>query len=150
MNVQKRLIHESWLEQRATDELRKYESAGVASAVASCKSVLAKAWEEPIEPALKQRCEQLADDQPLEIQYDNLDPEAEYSIRVAYTGRFRSRMKMTADGIQVHDFIKTGVQPIYEFPIPAEALRDGSVTFSWTCGEAERGAQVSEIWIIRK
>ncbi len=88
-------------------------------------------------------------DLPLEIFYDNLDSESSYTIRVAYTGRFRSKMKMTADGIPVHDLIQTGVQPIYEFPIPAEAIKDGKVTFSWTCGEAERGAQVSEIWIIR-
>jgi hypothetical protein len=58
-------------------------------------------------------------------------------------------MKMMADDILVHDFIKTGIQPIYEFPIPAEALLDGKVIFSWTCGEAERGAQVSEIWIFK-
>ena len=57
---------------------------------------------------------------------------------------------MTADGIQIHDFIKTGIQPIYEFPIPKKAFSDGKVTFSWTCGEAERGAQVSEIWIMKK
>ncbi|MEQ8879084.1 MAG: hypothetical protein RLQ12_05605, partial [Cyclobacteriaceae bacterium] len=75
---------------------------------------------------------------------------SEYSIRVSYTGRFRSRMRMEADGIEVHDFIKTGIQPTYELPIPQEALADGEVTFSWTCGEAERGSQVSEIWIIKK
>ncbi len=89
-------------------------------------------------------------DQPLEISYDNLDPNGEYSIRISYTGRFRSRMRMMADGIEVHEFIKTGIIPTYEFPIPAEALKDGMVTFSWTCGEAERGSQVSEIWIIKK
>ncbi len=89
-------------------------------------------------------------DQPLEIQYCDLNPNAEYLIKVSYTGRFRSRMKMMADGIMVHDFIKTGIEPTYEFPIPSEALKDGHVTFSWTCGEAERGAQVTEIWIIKK
>jgi hypothetical protein len=89
-------------------------------------------------------------DLPLEIAYDKLDANANYMIRVAYTGRFRSRMKMTADGILVHDFMKTGIQPIYEFPIPEEALKDGKVVFSWTCGEAERGAQVSEIWIMKR
>jgi len=47
-------------------------------------------------------------------------------------------------------FVKTGIQPICEYPIPAEAIEDGEVTFSWTCGEAKRGAQVSEIWIIKK
>ncbi len=89
-------------------------------------------------------------DQPLEVRYNNLDPDSEYSIRVSYTGRFRSRMRMEADGIEVHDFIKTGIQPTYELPIPQEALEDGEVTFSWTCREAERGSQVSEIWIIKK
>ncbi len=88
-------------------------------------------------------------DQPLEIEYKNLDPNADYTIRIAYTGRFRSNMKMMADGILVHDFIRTGIQPVYEFPIPSEALKDGKVVFTWTCGEAERGAQVSEIWIIK-
>jgi len=57
---------------------------------------------------------------------------------------------MTDDDVIIHDFIKTGTEPIYEFPIPAEIITDGKITFSWTCGEAERGAQVSEIWIIKK
>ncbi|MEQ6118133.1 alpha-glucuronidase family glycosyl hydrolase [Reichenbachiella sp. MALMAid0571] len=89
-------------------------------------------------------------DLPLEIAYDNLNPTEEYFIRVAYTGRFRSRIKMTADEVIIHDFIKTGIEPIYEFPIPAEIIKDGKITFSWTCGEAERGAQVTELWIIKK
>lgn len=88
-------------------------------------------------------------DYPLEIEYDKLNPDESYTIKVAYTGRFRSTMKMTADNLPVHDFIKTGSQPIYEFLIPSEALNDGKVTFSWTCGEGERGSQVSEIWIIK-
>jgi len=89
-------------------------------------------------------------DQPLEIEYKDLDPDSRYLIRVAYTGRFRSRMKLTADGITVHELMQTGEKPIYEFPIPTEALKDGKVIFSWTCGEAERGSQVSEIWIIKQ
>jgi hypothetical protein len=89
-------------------------------------------------------------DQPLEIVYDNLDPSGTYKIRVAYTGRFRSRMKMVADDMTVHDFIQTGIQPIYEFEVPSDALSDGKVTFKWTCGEGERGSQVSEIWLFKK
>jgi hypothetical protein len=89
-------------------------------------------------------------DQPLEIVYDNLDPSGTYKIRVAYTGRFRSRMKMVADDMTVHDFIQTGLQPIYEFEVPSDALSDGKVTFKWTCGEGERGSQVSEIWLFKK
>ncbi len=89
-------------------------------------------------------------DQPLEIGYDNLDPNSKYIIRLAYTGRFRSKMKMEADGIPVHDFIQTGIQPIYEFPVPQDAVKDGKVIFEWTCGEGERGSQVSEIWLIKE
>ncbi|MEQ8551103.1 MAG: hypothetical protein RIC06_24830 [Cyclobacteriaceae bacterium] len=288
--VQKRLTYETWLEQKAIEALAQYPKIGIPRAVEMSRSILAEAWELPIDEALKTRCYELADDlyesigaqltiekhgamggrgnfmdnidnplndvawiysqlnkvekassapemikllqetlertnpgpggfydnfgnpsawnrvifrnnvsedpgnlktprvsfgvglqgkewvheitakgfegdaapmawmnqvttlydQPLEIRYENLDPDAEYSIRVSYTGRFRSRMRMEADGIEVHDFIKTGIQPTYELPIPQEALADGEVTFSWTCGEAERGSQVSEIWIIKK
>lgn len=88
-------------------------------------------------------------DQPLEIVYDKLDPKGSYTVKVAYTGRFRAKMSMAADDIMLHDIIKTGTQPIYEFEIPKEALKDGEVTFKWTCGEGERGSQVSEIWIIK-
>lgn len=87
-------------------------------------------------------------DQPLVIVYDNLDPHSIYSVRVAYTGRFRSKMKMLADDIPVHDFIQTGIQPVYEFPVPHEAVADGIVEFKWNCGEGERGSQVAEIWLI--
>ncbi|HSF53645.1 MAG TPA: alpha-glucuronidase family glycosyl hydrolase [Algoriphagus sp.] len=287
--VQKRLLNEKWLEQSALQKLGNYQELGVEMAISECKSTLAIAWEEPIDPSLLAKCLSLADelyesigaqltiekhgamsgrgnfidninnplndvawiyyqlslaekaakeeekeaiikgildrtnpgpggfydnfgepsswekvvfnydvaldpgslrtprksfgagmknqewvhevsakgfeggatplawtqqvnslyDVPLEIYYDKLDPESTYTIRVAYTGRFRSKMKMTADGILIHDFIQTGIQPIYEFPIPSDVTKDGKVTFSWTCGEAERGSQVSEIWIIR-
>ncbi len=88
-------------------------------------------------------------DQPLEIVYDNLDPKSSYTIQIAYTGRFRSKMKMVADDILVHDFIQTGIQAIYEFPVPENAVSDGIVNFKWTCGEGERGSQVSEMWLIK-
>ncbi|MFC5408851.1 alpha-glucuronidase family glycosyl hydrolase [Larkinella bovis] len=90
-------------------------------------------------------------DQPLKIAYTELDPAASYRMRIAYTGRFRSRMKlMTDDGSVIHDFIQTGEEPIYEFEVPRAVTADGKVTFIWTCGEGERGSQVTEIWLIRK
>ena len=90
-------------------------------------------------------------DEPLKIHYDDLDPEASYTIRISYTGRFRSRMKMTTDdGTLIHDFIKTGEKPLFEFALPKSTIKDGKVTFVWSCGEGERGSQVTEIWLIRK
>lgn len=62
-------------------------------------------------------------DQPLKIRYENLDPKATYRIRISYTGRFRSRMKMTTDDdLVIHDFIQTGHQPTFEFNVPNQPM----------------------------
>ncbi len=88
-------------------------------------------------------------DTPLSVVYDNLDPLASYAIRVAYTGRFRSKIRLTADDkFQIHGAMQTGTTPISEFPIPHEATQDGSLKLTWTCVEDGRGAQVAELWLI--
>ncbi len=87
---------------------------------------------------------------PLEMHYDNLDPNAVYTIRIAYTGRFRSKMRLIADGVILHDYIRMGTQPVYEFTLPKEITQDGKVTFTWDCGDEERGSQVAEVWLIKK
>lgn len=87
---------------------------------------------------------------PLNIQYQNLDLKSSYKIRIAYTGRLRSNIKLTANGYVVHDYLLTGDQPIYTFDIPQAALSNGKITFTFVCPEGEQGAQVSEIWIVKK
>ena len=94
-------------------------------------------------------------DTPLEMEYDNLDPNSEYILKIAYTGRFRSSMKLMADGVMIHNYIRMGTKPLFEFSLPKEITKDGKVSFTWTCGqedkgEGERGSQVAEIWIIKK
>jgi hypothetical protein len=90
-------------------------------------------------------------DTPLKIEYTGLDTAVQYKMRITYTGRFRSRIKLVAnDKIVIHDFMQTGTKPTYEFDIPVEATASGKVVFSWTCGEGERGSQVTEIWLMRK
>ena len=94
-------------------------------------------------------------DTPLKIEYDNLDPNGTYTLRIAYTGRFRSKMKLVANGVMIHDYIRMGTQPLFEFPLPKEVTGDGKVLFTWSCGdddkgEGERGSQVAEIWLIKK
>ena len=88
-------------------------------------------------------------DTPLIINYDQLNPEVSYKIRIAYTGRFRAKMKLTTDdGHLIHDYIRTGIKPLYEFELPASSYSDGNLVLQWTCSEGERGSQVAEIWII--
>ncbi len=89
-------------------------------------------------------------DTPLQIDYADLDPSATYRLRVSYTGAFRSKMKLIADKELVHDFIRTGDQPTYEFVLLKAIHADGKIRFTWTCGPGERGAQVTEIWLIRE
>lgn len=89
-------------------------------------------------------------DTPLKIKYTDLDSTAAYKLRIAYTGRFRSKLKLMANDILIHDFMQTGEKPVYEFDLPGEATSGGKVVFTWTCGEGQRGSQVCEIWLIRK
>ena len=94
-------------------------------------------------------------DTPLQIAYDNLDPKGSYTLKIAYTGRFRSKMKLYANGVMIHDFIRMGIQPLFEFALPREVTAQGKVLFTWSCGdddkgEGERGSQVAEIWLIKK
>jgi hypothetical protein len=91
---------------------------------------------------------------PLEMEYDSLDPEGSYQIRISYTGRFRSSVQLMADGVQIHPFIRMGKKPMVEYPLPTKITKDGKIRLTFTCGlkvdgEGERGTQVAEIWIIK-
>ncbi len=91
---------------------------------------------------------------PLEMEYDSLDPEGSYLIRISYTGRFRSSVQLMADGVQIHPFIRMGKKPMVEYPLPAKITKDGKIRLTFTCGlkvdgEGERGTQVAEIWVIK-
>jgi len=88
---------------------------------------------------------------PLRVSYDNLDPDAQYVLRVAYTGRRGKTVQLAAnDAYKVHDMIETRNPPVREFDIPHEATKDGHLVLTWTCGEGRRGSQVSELWLMRK
>jgi len=87
---------------------------------------------------------------PLRLFYDNLDPDAAYSVKVAYMGRRGKMVRLYADDVyMIHDLIETRKPPIREFPIPKEATSDGRLELIWTCGEGQRGVQIAEIWLIR-
>ena len=88
---------------------------------------------------------------PLTIHYAGLDSGADYRLRLVYTGRFHSHVKLTTgSGYLIHDFIRTGIQPVYEFDLPKAAIKKGEVTFVWKSAEEDRGAQVTELWLLRK
>lgn len=95
-------------------------------------------------------------DTPLRLRYAALDPEAEYTLRVVYTGDdFEARIRLVADdSFLIHDYISKQfpVRPV-EFPIPRRATRDGQLALSWNQipggGGNGRGCQVGEVWLIK-
>src|SRR6478735_8424380 len=66
-------------------------------------------------------------DTPLEMEYDRLGPNAEYILKIAYTGRFRSSIKLVADGVTIHNYIRMGTKPLFEFALPKVITKDGKV-----------------------
>ncbi len=96
-------------------------------------------------------------DEPLRMHYSDLDPHAQYKIRVVYAGDSpRQKIRLEANGsIEIHPFITkpTPYRPI-EFDLPHEATRTGELNLAWTRepgqGGNGRGCDVSEIWLIKK
>jgi len=96
-------------------------------------------------------------DQPLKVRYTDLDPKAQYKIRIVYGGDSpKKKIRLVADqNIEIHPFIDKPFpyRPV-EFDIPAQATRGGELNLSWYrepgLGGNGRGCQVSEIWLIKK
>lgn len=95
--------------------------------------------------------------QPLEMQYSDLDPDAQYEVKVTYTGNnFEPRIQLMADeDLEVHSFMDKPrpIQPV-TFDVPVEATRDGELTLQWNIelgtGGTGRGCQVAEVWLMKK
>jgi hypothetical protein len=95
-------------------------------------------------------------DAPLEMHYTGLDPSAQYRLRVVYANEAPAEVRLVADRkLEVHALAKkeSPVRPV-EFDVPAEATVDGDLLLSWYRtpggGGNGRGAQVAEVWLIRK
>jgi hypothetical protein len=95
---------------------------------------------------------------PVRLRYNGLDPAAAYKVRVVYGGEDvlpQQGIRLRANGgIVVHPYLPKPmpVRPV-EFEIPREATRGGELLLEWDRAEPPsgrlRGAQVSEVWLIR-
>jgi len=87
---------------------------------------------------------------PLRAHYEGLDPNTLYEIQVVYAGRYHATMVLDADGFQVHGPTAPTSPPTrIGFPIPRAATADGVLDLTWT-HTTGRGAQVAEVWLIKK
>ena len=96
-------------------------------------------------------------DAPLEMHYQNLDPEAQYRVRVVYSGDnpdTKIRL-MAGNELQVHPYLSkpAPIRPL-EFDIPPAATRGGELALHWFGepgrGGNGRGCQVAEVWLIKR
>ena len=96
-------------------------------------------------------------DAPLELDYRELDSNAQYKIRVVYAGdSVRPKIRLTAnDKIEIHPLLARPIpfQPL-EFDIPRPATAGGELRLKWYreagLGDAGRGLQVAEVWLMKK
>ena len=96
-------------------------------------------------------------DDPLRMEYSDLDPEAEYAVKATYSGEYRpTEIRLVADGqYEIHDYLpKPKPMAPMKFDVPREATRDGHLVLEWNqtpgIGGSGRGMQVGEVWLIRK
>jgi len=95
-------------------------------------------------------------DAPLRMHYTDLDPDAQYKIRIVYSDlQPRVRIRLEAnDGIEIHPLIfKPSPRGPMEFDVPKEATQGGELTLTWHReqgqGGSGTGCEVSEIWLIK-
>jgi hypothetical protein len=102
---------------------------------------------------------------PIVMHYDQLDPRAQYKVRVVYGGfETEARVRLVARGAadsagqapdaEVHPY-QLKPQPVrpVEFNIPRAVTRGGEVTLTWQSnperGGPGRGCQIAEVWLIK-
>jgi len=110
----------------------------------------------PMRMSWKDHAESLIE-APLKMHYDDLDPDAQYKMRITYGGDASNKKIrcLANDTIEIHPLIskKIPIAPV-EFDIPAEATKSGTLNLTWyrepNLGDNGRGCQVSEIWLIKK
>ena len=59
-------------------------------------------------------------DQPLKLTFDGFDPAATYRVRIVYVGeanKFRSHVRLDADGCRIHDAIRLSGDVVREFDL---------------------------------
>ena len=90
------------------------------------------------------------------LQYEDLDPTAQYKLKFVYAfdSIRRVPVQLHADGVQIHPprLRPEDMTPL-EFDIPAELTGDGRLNLRWSRefghGGNGRGCQVAEVWLLR-
>ncbi|GMW00360.1 MAG: hypothetical protein AMXMBFR84_14970 [Candidatus Hydrogenedentota bacterium] len=87
---------------------------------------------------------------PLKMRYEGLDPNATYSLKVTYAGRYKPTMTLTLNEMMsIHGPVPQP-DPIWPvtYYIPQAATKSGTLDLEWDLVEG-RGCMVGEVWLIK-
>lgn len=87
---------------------------------------------------------------PLKLRYEDLDPNAQYRLKVTYAGRFHPAMTLTVnDEFGIHGPVPQP-DPIWpvSYYVPQAATGSGTLDVEWNLVDG-RGCMVSEVWLIK-
>src|SRR5262249_50387912 len=91
-------------------------------------------------------------DTPLQMRYTGLDRDAAYRVRVVYGRGERRKVRLAANGREVHGYLLKPLEPL-EFDVPAAATAAGEAPLSGAQGPGatrpRRGCQVAEVWLLK-
>ncbi|NYF80064.1 hypothetical protein [Granulicella arctica] len=94
-------------------------------------------------------------EQPLEMQYTDLNSTLQYRLRVTYAGEdYAVPLTLTAaNGVEIHPArLRRSNPEVVEFAVPHGAIMDGTLRLRWTrpagIGGGGRGRQIAEVWLI--
>jgi len=94
---------------------------------------------------------------PLKMRYIGLDRTARYTLRYVPGGRFNPALQLYLDGAKTGDPMPTDrrAMKVVEVEVPQSATADGTLEVMWEKAGIEgylagRGAQVAEVWLIKK
>lgn len=96
-------------------------------------------------------------DAPVRLHYQDLDPSAEYFLRIVYGGdEPKEKIRLVAnEDVEIHPALARTWPPApQEFPVPKTATARGRLLLTWTAepgrGNDGRGCQIAEVFLIPK
>ena len=103
-------------------------------------------WNKYLSARLSWRQAAATDVVPLEMNFDGLDPAADYTVKTTYG--YGANFSLDADGVRIHNGFNMLDPPRqYEYAIPQGLTADGKLTLSWQMAGTSVG--VGEVWLER-
>ncbi len=95
---------------------------------------------------------QVSMDWPIAVRYEQIDPNAEYVVRVTGYGEALTRVNQQRVSPTVYG---RGIGDVKEFAVPPEAMQSGQITVTWDRPNEEHlnwreQSRVTEIWLLKK